>query len=50
MLYPYAFNFVIRRSYERQSNAFYTSVRSAPNNFFLSVADCHSSSIDTREC
>ena len=39
MLNPYAFNFAMRGSCERQSNAFDKSVRSAPNDFFLSVTD-----------
>ena len=50
MLNPYTFNFAIRRSCERQPNAFDKSVRSAPNGFLLSVTDFHSSSIDTRQC
>ena len=50
MLNPYAFNFEIRRSCERQSNAFDKSVRSAPNHCLLSVSDFHFSRIDTRQC
>ena len=50
MLNPYAFNFAIRRSCERQSKPFDQSVRNAPNNLLLSVADLHFSSIDTRQC
>ena len=49
MLNAYAFNFAIRRC-ERQSNAFDKSVRSASNDFLVSVADFHLSSIDTRQC
>ena len=49
MLKLYAFNFAIRRSCERQSNAYDKSVRSVPNDFLLSVADFHFSSIDTRQ-
>ena len=50
MLNPYAFNFATRRSCERQSNAFDKSVKSAPNDFLLSFADFHFSSVDTRQC
>ena len=49
MLNPYEFIFTIRRSCERQSNAFDKSVRSALNDFLMSVADFHFSSIDTRQ-
>ena len=50
MLKLYEFNFAIKRSFERQSNAFDKSVRSSPNDFLLSVADFHFPSIDTRQC
>ena len=50
MLNPYAFNFAIRRSYERQPNTFDKSVRSDPIDFLLSVADFHFSSNDTGQC
>ena len=49
MLNPYAFNFAIRRSVGGQSNAFDKSVRSASNDFSLSVADFHFLSIGTRQ-
>ena len=49
MLKLYEFNFAIKRSFERQSNAFDKSVRSSPNDFLLSVADFHFPSIDTRQ-
>ena len=41
MLNTYEFNSGIRRSCKRQSNAFDKSVRSAPNDFFLSATDFH---------
>ena len=50
MLNPYAFNFAMRGSCERQSDAFDKSVRSAPNDALLSVADFHFSRIDSRQC
>ena len=50
MLNPYALNFAIKRSSERQSNAFNKSERSAPNDFPLSVIDFNFSSIYTRQC
>ena len=46
----HAFNFAIRRSYERQSNAFDKYVKSAPNDLLLSVSHFHFSRIDTRQC
>ena len=49
MLNPYGFGLAIKRSCERQSNAFDRSVRSAPNVFLLS-ADFHFSNIDKRQC
>ena len=48
MLNPYAFNFAIRGS-ERQSNAFEKSVRSAPNDALLSVADFNFSRVNSRQ-
>lgn len=50
MLNLYAFNFGIRKSYERQSNAFDQSITIAPNNFPFSVPEFHFSSIYTRRC
>ena len=49
MLKPYAFNFAIKRSCKRQSNAFNKSLRSAPNDLILLLADFHFSNIDTRQ-
>ena len=45
-LNPYSFNFAI---IERQYNAFDKSVRNAPNDFLLLVADFHFPGIDTRQ-
>ena len=50
MLNPYAFSLAIKRSWERQSNAFNRPVRSAPNIFLLSIAVFHFSNIDNRQC
>ena len=47
-LNPYAFNFAIKRSYERQSKALERSVSSAQNLFWLSNANFHFSGIDKK--
>ena len=50
MLNPYAFSLAIKRSWEKQSNAFDRSVRSTPSAFLILIADFHFSNIDSRQC
>ena len=45
----YAFSLAIKRSCEKQSNAFDRSFRSAPNIFLLPIVYFHSSNIDKRQ-